>query len=299
MAKSDGTLHVFLSQDGRPLCFFRPSVFICVDLWLNEASLMGYPTLTYQCEDGIATIALTVPEKRNAISAQMIADVLAVLSQAEEGPARVIIITGSGKAFCAGMDLDELQHVARQTQPKNLEDARRVTKMFYKLHSFPKPVIAAVNGAALAGGCGIATLADFTVAVPEAKFGYTEVKLGFMPALVSVFLRRRIGDRYVRDLLLTGRIIDAAEALRMGLITEIVPSESLMDRARQIAALLLAASPTAIAQTKKLLLDFDRVAIRAELEVAIAANADIRSTPDFREGVSAFLEKRSPKWGGS
>ncbi len=258
---------------------------------------MGYPTLTYQCEEQIATIALTVPEKRNAISAQMITDLLGALMQAEEGPARVVIITGSGKSFCAGMDLDELQHIARQTQQKNYEDARRVTKMLYRLHSFPKPVIAAVNGAAIAGGCGIATLADFTLAVPEAKFGYTEVRLGFIPALVSVFLRRRIGDRQVRDLLLTGRIIDAAEALRMGLITEIVPRERLMDRAREIAALLLAASPTAIAQTKKLLLNFDRAAIRAELEVAMEANSDIRMTPDFREGVSAFLEKRLPKWG--
>lgn len=259
---------------------------------------MGYPTLTFQCEEGIATIALTVPEKRNAISAQMIADLMGALDQAEDGPARVVIITGSGKAFCAGMDLDELQHVATQTQQKNLEDARRVTKMFYRLHSFPKPIIAAVNGAAIAGGCGIATLGDFTLAVPEAKFGYTEVKLGFMPALVSVFLRRRIGDRHVRDLLLTGRIIDAAEALRMGLITEIVPMEKLMSRAREIAALLLAVSPTAVAQTKRLLVNFDRAAIRAELEVAMEANTDIRSTPDFREGVSAFLEKREPKWGG-
>ena len=237
-----------------------------------------------------------MPEKRNAISAQMITDLLGALQQAEEGPARVVIITGSGKSFCAGMDLDELQHLARQTQQKNLEDARRVTKMLYRLHSFPKPIIAAVNGAAIAGGCGIATLADFTLAVPEAKFGYTEVKLGFIPALVSVFLRRRIGDRQVRDLLLTGRIIDASEALRMGLITEIVLQETLMDRAREIAGLLLAASPTAIAQTKKLLLNFDRVAIRAELEVAIEANSDIRMTADFREGVSAFLEKRPPKW---
>src|SRR5277367_2562626 len=217
---------------------------------------MGYPTLTYQCEEQIATIALTVPEKRNAISAQMITDMLGALQQAEEGPARVVIVTGSGKSFCAGMDLDELQHAARQTQPKNLEDARRVTKLFFRLHSFPKPVIAAVNGAAIAGGCGIATLADFTIAVPEAKFGYSEVKIGFIPALVSVFLRRQIGEKQMRDLLLTGRVIDAAEALRMGLVTEIVPGEALMSRAREIAALLLAASPEGVMRTKKLLFEF-------------------------------------------
>ncbi len=121
------------------------SVFIC---GYKRTRIVGYPTLTYQCENEIATIALTVPEKRNAISSQMIADLLRALQQADEGPARVVIITGSGKAFCAGMDLDELQRVAKQTQQKNLEDARRITKMFYRLYSFPKPVIAAVNGAA-------------------------------------------------------------------------------------------------------------------------------------------------------
>jgi len=259
---------------------------------------MGYQTLTYQTNGDITIIALTVPEKRNAISAQMITDFLGAMEQADADPARVVIITGSGKAFCAGMDLDELQQLSKQGLQKHLEDARRITKMFYRLHSFPKPVIAAVNGAAIAGGCGIATLADFTLAVPEAKFGYTEVRLGFMPAVVSVFLRRRIGDKQVRDLLLTGRVVDATEAMRMGLVTEIVPQELLMTRAQEIAALLLAASPTAVARTKKLLLNFDRAAIRAELEAAIEANAESRSSPDFREGVSAYLEKRTPKWTG-
>jgi methylglutaconyl-CoA hydratase len=259
---------------------------------------MGYQTLTFQRDDKIATIALTVPEKRNAISAQMIADLLGALDQAEASTARVVILTGAGKAFCAGMDLGELQHLARQMQQKNFEDARRMTRLLYRLYSFSKPVIAAVNGAAIAGGCGLATVADFILAVPEAKFGYTEVRIGFTPALVSVFLRRRIGETHVRDLLLTGRIIDAEEARRIGLVTEVVPTEALMERAREVAASLVAASPTAIAQTKKLLVGFERTAIRAELEAAIEANADIRSTPDFREGVSAFLEKRPPKWGG-
>jgi len=257
---------------------------------------MGYQTLTFQSDDQIATIALTVPEKRNAISTQMIIDLLGALDQAESSRALVVILTGAGKAFCAGMDLTELQNLARQTQQKNLEDARRMTKLLYRLYSFPKPVIAAVNGPAIAGGCGLATVGDFILAVPEAKFGYTEVKVGFTPALVSVFLRRRIGDTHVRDLLLTGRVIDAAEAFRIGLVTEVVPMESLMERAREIAAQLLVASPTAVAQTKKLLISYDRAAIRAELEVAIETNADIRSTPDFREGVTAFLEKRPPKW---
>lgn len=259
---------------------------------------MGYSTLTYQADGQVATIALSLPEKRNAISMQMVMDLAAALAQAESSTVRVVILTGSGKAFCAGMDLDELQQLGKSTLQKNLEDARRVSKMFYRLYSFPKPVIAAVNGAAIAGGCGLATLADFTLAVPEAKFGYPEVKLGFMPALVAVFLRRQVGEKHARDLLLTGRIIDAAEAFRIGLITEVVPGERLMERAHELAATLIAASPTAVARTKKFLLDFDDVTIRSELETAIDANANIRSTPDFHEGVAAFLEKRSPKWPG-
>lgn len=259
---------------------------------------MGYTTITYQADDNVATIALTVPEKRNAISAQMVTDLIAALTHAEESRVRAVILTGSGKAFCAGMDLDELQALAKSTLQKNFEDARRVSKLFYRIYSFPKPVIAAVNGAAIAGGCGLATLADFTLAVPEAKFGYPEVKLGFMPALVAVFLRRQIGEKHARDLLLTGRIIDAAEAHRIGLITEVLPAERLMDRAHELAATLVANSPTAIARTKKFLVDFDEAAIRSELEAAIDANANVRTTADFHEGVAAFLEKRAPKWPG-
>ncbi len=188
---------------------------------------MGYPTLTIQYDGEIALIALTVPEKRNAVSSQMITDLLSALEQAQDSSARVLIITGAGKAFCAGMDLGELQAMGKQTTPRNFEDSRRLAKLFYRLYGFPKPVIAAVNGAAIAGGCGIATLADFTLAVPEAKFGYPEVTIGFIPAIVSVFLRRQVGDKITRELLLSGRIFDAAEALRLGLVTEIVAVRSI------------------------------------------------------------------------
>jgi methylglutaconyl-CoA hydratase len=226
----------------------------------------------------------------------MISDLLGALEQAESSGVRVVILTGSGKAFCAGMDLEELQALATHSQAKHLEDARRLAKFFYRLYSFPKPVIAAVNGAAIAGGCGLATMADITLAVPEAKFGYTEPKIGFVPALVSVFLRRQIGEKQARDLLLTARIIDAAEALRLGMVNEICEAEDLMPRARAIAAAILACSPASIRQTKRLLLQNEERAIRAELETAVEASAEIRSTGDFREGTAAFLEKRPPNW---
>lgn len=258
---------------------------------------MGYQTLTFQTDGEVATIALSRPEKRNAISAQMISDLLSALEQAETSSARVVIFTGSGKAFCAGMDLEELQALATtHSLAKHLEDARRIAKMFYRLYSFPKPVIAAVNGAAIAGGCGLATLADITICVPEAKFGYTEVRIGFLPALVAVFLRRQVGEKQARELLLTGRIIGASEALRLGLVNEVVATGDLMERAREVASTILECSPSSVLQTKKMFHLHDEKLIRGELELAIESNAEIRLTSDFREGVAAFLEKRPPNW---
>jgi methylglutaconyl-CoA hydratase len=136
------------------------------------------------------------------------------------------------------------------------------------------------------------------LAVPEAKFGYTEVRIGFIPALVSVMLRRQVGEKHARDLLLSGRIVDAAEAFRLGLVTEITPADGLLKRAREVASTLLEASPTSLALTKRLLLRYDEEQLRRELELATQENAQIRATDDFREGLASFLEKRPPKWTG-
>jgi methylglutaconyl-CoA hydratase len=208
------------------------------------------------------------------------------------------ILTGNGKAFSAGMDLEMLAAIAKQSPSENEEDSRRMAKMFRRIWSFPKPLIAAVNGAAIAGGCGIATLCDFTLAVPEAKFGYTEVKIGFLPAIVSVFLTRQIGEKRTRDLLLTGRIFEAPEARDLGLINEIVAPEELLDRARELADVLIAASPSSLTRTKRLLISAAAASLDADLERAVLENARIRSTSDFKEGLASFLEKRKPVWRG-
>src|SRR4030088_1777998 len=194
-----------------------------------------YSTLLLEISGNRAPITLNRPEKRNAISTQMMAELQTALDEIERSHARVGILTGAGKAFCAGMDLDMLASIAKQSPAENQEDSRRIAKLFRRIWSFPRPLIAAVTGAAFAGGCGLATLCDFTLTVPEAKFGYTEVKIGFLPAIVSVFLTRQIGDKQARNLLLTGRLVDAAEALSLGLITEIVPHEGLMQRAKELA----------------------------------------------------------------
>jgi methylglutaconyl-CoA hydratase len=259
---------------------------------------MAFSTLRLQITGDIATITLSRPEKRNAISTEMIDDLMGAFAEVETSSARVAILTGEGKAFCSGIDLDALKAIAAQSQLENLEDARLFARLLRRIWSFPKPTIAAVNGAAIAGGCGIATLCDFTLAVPEATFGYPEVRIGFLPANVSLFLMRQIAEKHARDLLLTGRIIDAAEAHRIGLITQIAPSAELMATAQTLAETLLASSPTSLLNTKKLLCEFAGPEVDRELELAIMESTQIRTTADFREGLASFLEKRTPKWGG-
>jgi methylglutaconyl-CoA hydratase len=194
------------------------------------------------------------------------------------------------------MDLDNLKQLIGRSPEQNLEDSETMVRLFRSLYEFPKVTIAAVNGAAIAGGTGLAFLCDFTLAVPEAKFGYTEVRIGFVPAIVSTFLLRQVGEKQARDLLLTGRIIGAEEAARMGLVNEIVAPENLMSRARELAALLMENSPASLRATKKLLNEHGRAELDAQIEAAVRENAAVRRTADFREGVASFLEKRKPVW---
>ena len=259
---------------------------------------MNYSTLQLAFDGALATLTLNRPEKRNAISYELIGDLLRALHEVKNSSARVLILTGAGKAFCSGLDLDNLKALIGRTPEQNLEDSRTMVSLFRALYEFPKPTIAAVNGAAIAGGTGLALLCDFTLAAPEAKFGYTEVRIGFVPAIVSTFLLRQVGEKIARDLLLTGRIFDAEEALRIGLINEIIPAEKLMDRARALAAKLMESSPLSLAYTKRLLTEHARAELDAQIEAAIRENAGIRSTADFREGITSFLEKRKPEWTG-
>jgi methylglutaconyl-CoA hydratase len=173
-----------------------------------------------------------------------------------------------------------------------------MARVFRRLYDFPRPTIAAVNGAAIAGGTGIATMCDFTLAVPEAKFGYTEVRIGFVPAIVSSVLVWQVGHKIARDLLLSGRIFDAAEAHRLGLVNELVAPDRLMGRTRELAAQLSENSPSSVRMAKKLINSFIAEELDDQIEHAVTENAAIRQTADFREGVSSFLEKRKPQWSG-
>lgn len=255
-----------------------------------------YQTLRTHAEEGILTITLNRPERRNALNPTMIHELTEALEAAGESHHEVIILTGAGSAFCAGLDLDHLETMTAKTRDQHRADSENIARVLRTLHNVQKPTIAAVNGAALAGGMGLATICDFTLAVPEAKFGYTEVKIGFIPAIVSSFLLRQIGDKRTRDLLLTGRLIKAEEAHDLGLVTRIVNEQDLMREARDLAQNLLKNSPEALHATKRLLNYYANHHLDAEIEAAVSANAEARVTEDFKEGVRAFLEKRKPEW---
>lgn len=257
---------------------------------------MNYQTLQLAFEGSTAIITLARPDKRNALSFQLVDELLAALGEIEKSSAQGLILTGAGKAFCAGMDLDELKSLLGKTHDENVKDSARMAELFRRLYEFPKPTIAAVNGAAIAGGTGLATMCDFTLAIPEAKFGYTEVRIGFVPAIVSSILVWQVGHKVARDLLLTGRIFDATEAHRFGLVNEIVASEKLLSRARQLAGQLLENSPTSLRVTKKLINGFISAQLDQQIAQAVEENARIRTTADFSEGITSFLEKRKPRW---
>jgi methylglutaconyl-CoA hydratase len=259
---------------------------------------MQFQTVELVSHNRVTTLTLNRPDKRNALSFQLLDELTQALDEVERSAAQVMILAGAGKAFCAGMDLEELKTLTDKSHAENVADSRKMAQIFRRLYDFPKPTIAAVNGAAIAGGTGLATMCDFTLAAPEAKFGYTEVRIGFVPAIVSSILVWQVGHKLARDLLLTGRIFDAAEAYRLGLVNELVKPEQLMNRAGELAMQLMENSPTSLRLTKKLINGFISAQLNVQIEQAIEENAGIRQTADFREGVSSFLEKRKPRWSG-
>jgi methylglutaconyl-CoA hydratase len=257
---------------------------------------LNYTTILIADDGAVRTITLNRPARRNAMTPEMQSELIGAMDDAAGSDCRVLVFRGAGDAFCSGLDLTVLQGMKDQGALEHRADAERVAKLFRTLYELPKPTIAAVHGPAIAGGTGLATLCDFTIAVPTAKFGYTEARIGFVPAVVSAFVALQIGDKRGRDLLLSGRLFDASEAYRLGLVNEVVDLENLSARVTALAQSLMTNSPTALAATKRLLAAQNKAWLDAAIAEAMTANAEARQTPDFHEGVSAFLEKRKPAW---
>lgn len=257
---------------------------------------MSYSTILVAEDENILSITLNRPERRNAMTPEMQTELIAALNEAAVSDCRVVVLKGAGEAFCSGLDLAALQGMHNKSEAELNADVERIARLFQTLYELPRPTIAAVHGAAIAGGTGLATICDFTLAVPTAKFGYTEARIGFVPAIVSAFLALQIGDKRSRDLLLTGRLFDANEAYRLGLVNEVLEPDQLAERVRILAQSLAQNSPESLAATKRLMAAQNKSWLDAAIAEAMEANAKARETADFREGIAAFLEKRKPRW---
>lgn len=258
---------------------------------------MSEPVLRSERRGPVVLLTMNRPEARNALDTSLLEDLAsAVEASGRDESVRALVLTGAGAAFCAGADLQGLASLREADQAENLQDCRRFQRLFRALATCPKPVVGAVNGPALAGGCGVATCCDLLLAAPEASFGYPEVKVGFVAAMVLVFLARQLGERRARELLLTGASIDADKALAWGLVHHVMPVEALVEEAVAHARQLAAGAPSALALTKELLWRTSGLPLAEALELAAMANVHARTAPDMREGVTAFLEKRRPSW---
>jgi methylglutaconyl-CoA hydratase len=257
---------------------------------------LSYKTILVTDDANIRTITLNRPERRNAMTPEMQSELTAAMNEAAVSSCRVVVFRGAGDAFCSGLDLSALQTMNDKSAADHREDAQRVAILFRTLYELPRPTIAAVHGAAIAGGTGLATICDFTLTVPSAKFGYTEARIGFVPAIVSAFLALQIGDKRSRDLLLTARLFDASEAYRLGLVNEVIEADALDQRVLALAHTLAANSPQSLSATKRLLAAQNKTWLDAAITQALDANAKARETEDFKEGITSFLEKRKPVW---
>lgn len=248
-----------------------------------------------EIDGAIGTIILNRPEKRNALSAEMVVAINAALTRMRDSDdVRVVILKGSGSAFCAGADLSYLQQIAQNSPMENLADSTALMQMFQNICTLPKPVIAMVHGPAIAGGAGLATVCDLVVAGRDkAVFGYSEVKIGFIPAIVMVYLLRKIGDTQARRLVLTADMISAEEAFRIGMITSVVDDASLEQVTKEIAERMSRNSASSLALSKHMLNALPGMSVDAGLQYAAAMNAFTRQTDDCKQGIASFLETKN------
>ncbi len=246
----------------------------------------------YAVEGSIARITLNRPEKRNALNDELIAGIKSGLREAAAEPAvRVVVISGAGKDFCSGADLSALQKISEATITENVDDARALMELFTLMRELPVPVIAAVQGRALAGGCGLASAADLVLAAESARFGYPEVKLGFVPAMVTAILKRNVSEKQAFELLTRGSEITARRAYEIGLINEVYADEALETGVQKYAGVFEKMSKSAVALSKALLYQIDGLAFKEAIETGADVNVIARLSKDCQQGIAGFLKK--------
>jgi methylglutaconyl-CoA hydratase len=246
----------------------------------------------FKTSDGIAHITLNRPEKRNALDGEVVAELREALGKAgTDSNVGAVIINGAGKDFCSGADLAAVARVAQSGFLENIADARNLAEVFLAIRRMPKPVVAAVHGRALAGGCGLATACDIVLASESAQFGYPEVNVGFVPAMVMALLRRSVSEKAAFALVITGDVVTSARARELGMVHAVFPDTAFDEQVQAFVSKLAAKPSTAIALTKQLLYRADALSFESALEAGIEMNAIARLTDDFKQGVSRFLNK--------
>ncbi len=254
--------------------------------------MSDYQKVLYLVDGAIARITLNRPEKRNALDDEMIGETRRALAEsAKDEAVRVVLLTGAGKDFCAGADLANIARLSQSGVMENVDDARHLGDLFLEMRRHPRPIVAAVRGRALAGGCGIATAADMVLAAESAQFGYPEIKLGFVPAMVMAILRRSVSEKRALELLATGDIVPARTALEIGMINRIFADGEFDGEVQAYTAQLAARSSSALALTKSLFYQMDTVSFESALSAGVQTNALARLTEDCRRGIQQFLKK--------
>jgi len=261
--------------------------------------MADYRTIQVTVSGGAARINLNRPDVHNAFNDELLQELAdAIRHAARNGDARVLVITGNGKSFCAGADLNWMRMVLDYKVEQNKKDAATLVDLLDLLEACPKPVVGRINGAAIGGGVGLVAVCDIAIASSEAKFGFGEVKLGIIPAMISPYVLRKIGRGPARELFLTGDRFDAGRAREIGLVNDVAPPEKLDDAVNAKVAALLTSAPGALAEAKKLIRIVPDMEASEAREYTLTKIAELRACPEGQEGMRAFLEKRKPEWAG-
>ncbi len=255
-------------------------------------------TIDYAVKDNIGLITLNRPGKRNALSGEVVTELKAAFSAAEsDDRVKVVVLNANGPAFCAGADLESLRQLQQFSYEENLADSIHLKDLLLQIYTLKKVVIAEVQGHAVAGGCGLATVCDFVFAVPDAMFGYTEVKIGFVPAIVMVFLLRKIGEARVKELLLSGDLVSAEDAHQLGMVNKIFTKEDLSSEVSAFARHLVTTNSLhSMMVTKQMIASVQSHPLEKALDLATEINAKVRASEDWKRGVNAFLNKEKINW---
>ena len=256
-----------------------------------------YETILFSREGKVARIRLNRPEVHNAFNAKMIGELTDAFTKAgKDASVRVVILTGEGKSFCAGADLNWMREIIRYSFEQNLEESLAVAELMHRIYVLPKPTVARINGSAIGGGNGLFSACDIAIATEEAKFGLSEVKIGLVPAAISPYVIMRIGETAAREYFLTGERFDARRAQEIGLVNRVVSQEELDKNVTDVIELLLSSGPEAMAKCKELLHKTPRMSLEEAKPFTARMIAELRVSAEGQEGMAAFLEKRKPRW---